>query len=62
MTLSVDSGTLTLAHTDGLAFISGDGANDSSMTFLGSLSDINTALDGLQFTATRSIPGPPPCR
>ena len=47
--LAVDNGTLTLAHTDGLAFLSGDGVNDSSMTFLGSQTDINAALDGLQF-------------
>ena len=47
--LAVDNGTLTLAHTDGLAFLSGDGVNDSSMTFLGSQTDVNAALDGLQF-------------
>ena len=50
--LSADNGTLTLAHTDGLAFISGDGVNDSSMTFLGSTDDINAALDGLEFMPT----------
>ena len=49
VTLSVDNGVLTLAHTDGLEFISGDGAGDSSMTFLGTQTDINAALDGLQF-------------
>ncbi len=47
--LAVDSGTLTLAHSDGLAFLSGDGVNESTMSFLGSADDINAALDGLEY-------------
>ena len=49
VTLSVteNTGTLTLATIDGLTFGEGDGTEDASMTFSGSLADINAALDGL---------------
>ena len=49
MTLSVDSGTLSLGGTDHLTFSEGDGLADSDMTFQGSLDDINAALEGLSF-------------
>jgi hypothetical protein len=44
-------GTLTLASTSGLIFISGDGDTDASMVFTGSQTDINIALDGLAYNA-----------
>ncbi len=51
VTLSVDPGTgsLSLGHLNGLVFTDGDGANDETMTFSGSVADVNAALDGLQF-------------
>ena len=50
LALTPGTGTLTLAHTDGLQFVGGDGAADSSMTFIGTLDSINAALDGLIYT------------
>ncbi|NET86751.1 MAG: DUF4347 domain-containing protein [Kamptonema sp. SIO1D9] len=49
VTLAVDSGTLTLPNTTGLTFTTGDGTDDPTLTFTGTLNDINTALDGLAF-------------
>ncbi|MEX0298239.1 MAG: VCBS domain-containing protein [Kordiimonas sp.] len=47
VTLTADwSDTLSL-NTTGLTFSSGDGTDDNSMQFSGSLSDVNTALDSL---------------
>ncbi|QDV70163.1 Bifunctional hemolysin/adenylate cyclase precursor [Rosistilla carotiformis] len=52
VTLSVSEGTVTLgAIPAGLSFSSNDGTNDATMTFTGTVADINTALDGLQFTS-----------
>lgn len=50
ITLSVTSGSLTLNGTSGLVFRAGDGANDATMTFTGTLEASNTALNGLTFT------------
>ncbi len=52
VTLSVNNGTLSLSQTTGLAFSTGDGTNDSSMTFQGSAADINAALDGLVYDSS----------
>jgi hypothetical protein len=49
ITLTADSGTLTLATTTGLTFTDGDGTADASMTFTGSLASINAALDGMTY-------------
>src|SRR5262249_4293419 len=49
-TLSASHATLTLGGTAGLTFTTGDGSDDSVMTFSGALADINAALDGLTFT------------
>ncbi|MBW2241697.1 MAG: DUF4347 domain-containing protein, partial [Deltaproteobacteria bacterium] len=49
-TLSVGNGTLNLAQTTGLAFSTGDGAADAAMTFTGTVTDINSALDGLSYS------------
>ena len=49
VTLNVAHGTLTLAGTAGLTFSAGDGAADSTMTFRGTITAINTALDGLSY-------------
>lgn len=57
VTLSVNNGTLTLNGTSGLSFSfsdangtgSGTGTGDRSMTFRGTIADINAALDGLGY-------------
>ena len=56
MTLSVDHGTLTLDQTDGLTIIAGENGS-STMTFTGMPSDINAALNGLQYTPTSGYTG-----
>lgn len=52
VTLSVDHGTLTLASTTGLSFSVGDGTADATMTFSGSLANVNTAIATITYTAT----------
>ncbi|WP_045859381.1 invasin domain 3-containing protein [Teredinibacter purpureus] len=56
ITLTITGGTASISTT-GLSFTSGDGTDDSSMIFSGSLSNINTALDTLSFTATPNLNG-----
>ncbi len=51
VTLTVTNGTLTLATTAGLAFSTGDGTTDSTMTFEGTLTEVNAALNGLIYRA-----------
>lgn len=45
------------AIPSGLTFTSGDGVRDTTMTFTGSLSQINAALDGLVFTPNQGFVG-----
>jgi hypothetical protein len=51
VTLTATHGTVTLGHPSqlGVSFTSGDGTNDVSMTFAGTLSAINAALDGTSY-------------
>lgn len=64
VTLTAVNGTLTLSSTTGLDFTfatdangagSGDGAADTTMTFRGTITDINSALNGLRY-----VPNPGP--
>ena len=57
VTLTASQGTVTLAGTTGLTFICGDGAADASMTFTGTLADINTALNDLSFQPLANFTG-----
>ena len=57
-TLSVSHGTLSLNGTSGLTFTTGDGTNDASMVFTGTISDINAALDGMSYTPASNYNGP----
>ena len=57
MTLAVTNGTLTLSTTAGLTFITGDGTSDATMTFTGTLADINAALNGLTYLPTLNFNG-----
>ena len=55
--LNVSNGVITLAGTAGLAFTTGDGTADASMTFTGTVANINAALDGLSFVPTADYSG-----
>lgn len=58
--LSVDAAngaSLTLSTTAGLTFTQGDGTADASMTFQGSLGNVNTALNGLTYTPAAAFTG-----
>ncbi|PND29124.1 cadherin-like domain-containing protein [Sinorhizobium sp. M4_45] len=57
VTLTAEHGQLTLGGTAGLTFIAGTGTSDSGMTFAGSLSDINVALNGLVFSPSPGYSG-----
>ncbi|WP_172147244.1 DUF4347 domain-containing protein [Pseudomonas tumuqii] len=57
VTLTGSNGLITLPDTTGLSFIVGSGANDGSMTFEGSIADINAALNGLIFSPTPGYNG-----
>jgi len=57
VTLAVGRGTLTLGGTAGLAFSTGDGTNDATMTFTGTAAAINAALAGLSYTPTANVNG-----
>lgn len=57
VTLSVDHGTFSLAGTTGLSFSVGDGTADATMTFSGSLTNINTAIATLTYTSTTDYVG-----
>ncbi|QGW66406.1 autotransporter domain-containing protein [Lysobacter soli] len=57
VTLAVNNGTLSLSNAAGLAFLTGDGNADATMTFDGTLASINAALNGLTFTPTTGYHG-----
>ena len=58
VTLTASNGALTLSGTTGLTFGTGDGVNDPTMTFAGTMADINAALDGVTFAPTADYAGP----
>ena len=57
--LSAVNGLLTLSTTAGLSFAggAGDGVDDSTMSFTGTLAAVNTALDGLRFVSATDFFG-----
>ena len=57
VTLAAANGTLNLSGTAGLTFVSGTGTGDASMSFTGTLTSVNAALNGLGFTATPNAAG-----
>ncbi|HTU25247.1 MAG TPA: hypothetical protein VMF30_07610, partial [Pirellulales bacterium] len=57
VTLSVASGTLTLASSSGLTFSGGTGTGNKTMTFTGDVSDVAAALDGLSYSANAGFSG-----
>jgi uncharacterized repeat protein (TIGR01451 family) len=56
--LAVSRGTLTLGRRTGLAFQLGDGIADGSVEFLGTVADINAALEGTFFEPPLDFVGP----
>ncbi|MGE8444441.1 MAG: Ig-like domain-containing protein, partial [Comamonas testosteroni] len=58
VTLTAVNGTITLGSITGLAFSVGSGSADSTVTFDGSLADINHALAGMSFSPTAGYNGP----
>ncbi|WP_139826424.1 DUF4347 domain-containing protein [Derxia lacustris] len=50
LSLAVDHGSLTLARSTGIEFVSGDGTDDASLVIEGTLADLRAALDGLGYT------------
>src|SRR5439155_18399034 len=57
ITLTATNGTITLSGTSGLAFVSGSGTGDVSMSFTGLISDVNAALAGMSFTPNADFNG-----
>jgi CSLREA domain-containing protein len=57
VTLTATNGVITLANTAELAFLVGDGTADPTMTFVGSLTNINAAIQGLTFTPPNGFSG-----
>ncbi len=57
VTLTAANGTITLATTAGLSFTAGDGTADATMTFDGTLTEVNTAMNGMSFTPTMGFSG-----
>ncbi len=65
VTLTATNGTLTLSGTSGLSFSfsdgngtgAGDGTADATMTFRGTLVNVNAALNGMTFTPTAGFTG-----
>ena len=47
--IDVTNGTLTLGSTAGLTFAAGDGTQDTTMTIVGTLAELNAALEGAEF-------------
>ena len=57
VTLTATNGTVTLATTAGLSFSAGDGTADITMTFDGTLTEVNTAMNGMNFTPDAGFSG-----
>ncbi|BDI15142.1 hypothetical protein ANSO36C_09440 [Nostoc cf. commune SO-36] len=57
VTVGVTKGALTLKQITGLTFLQGDGTIDTSMTFKGKITDINSALEGLAYRGNQDFNG-----
>lgn len=57
VSLTANNGKLSLSTLAGLTFTAGTGTNNASMTFTGTLSAINSALNGATFTPTSGFTG-----
>ncbi len=52
VTLTAQNGLISLGGISGLVFVVGSGTGDATMTFSGTLADINAALNGLTYQPT----------
>ncbi|HLL89182.1 MAG TPA: tandem-95 repeat protein, partial [Tepidisphaeraceae bacterium] len=57
VTLSVSSGKLTLKQTTGLTFTVGTGTANTTMTFSGTIANVNAALAGMSYRAPLGYAG-----
>jgi len=57
LSLSNSSGTISLGSTSGLTFSVGDGSLDTTMSFTGTLADLNNALASITYTPTTGFNG-----
>ncbi len=57
VTLTATKGTITLPSIAGLTFVTGDGTDDASMSFAGTLADVNTDMNGMFFKPTTDYTG-----
>ena len=57
VTITTNNGTFTLGGTTGLSFSAGDGTQDATMTFTGTLTDINNALNNAYFRSSLNYSG-----
>jgi hypothetical protein len=55
--LTATNGTVTLPVLTGLTFTVGDGTSDATMTFTGTLTTLNSRLDGVTFIPTTNYTG-----
>ena len=61
VTLTADTGTITLLNPDPsgrLTYLAGDGIEDATMTFTGTVADINTAMAWVSFRPEAPVPSP----
>jgi uncharacterized repeat protein (TIGR01451 family) len=58
VTLTATNGVITLSGLSGLSFTVGDGTSDTTMTFTGTIANINNALNGLVFAPANGYDGP----
>jgi trimeric autotransporter adhesin len=57
VTISVSNGLVSLGSQAGLVFSTGDGTADTTMTFQGSVSAINSAIDAIAFAPNANFSG-----
>ncbi|MCC7372437.1 MAG: hypothetical protein IT306_28750 [Chloroflexi bacterium] len=57
VTVSAASGAISLGSTSGLSFSTGDGTSDATMTFTGTLSNVNAALAAIQYRGNQDFNG-----
>jgi len=57
VSLNAGNGTLSLTQLNGLTFQTGDGTDDASMSFSGTLANVNAALDSLAYQSDRGFIG-----